>query len=310
MRDISQKPRLLRSAVATARLVSDAATVATLRQNGDPLIVARTAAIQAAKNTSHLIPYRHSAPIEFATVDFDLDDAAVDIRVELKAIHRTGVEVEALAAASLAALTLYDLLEPVASGSMLIEAVTLARSKRGTSQAKPLAGFPIRAGILVLSDSVASGAKGDASGAAIRKRLEECGVAIERQEAVADEADRIAPVLHAWCDELHLDLIVTTGGTGLGPRDVTPEVIAGLIERRLPGVEEAMRAYGQERVPTAMLSRSVAGQRGGTVLIALPGSPGAVSESLNAIMPALLHAVPVTRGEGHQGHGYAKPPAA
>ena len=92
-------------------------------------------------------------------------------------------------------------------------------------------------------------------------------------EVRADDFVVAQALLRDWCDQVKLDLVVVTGGTGLGPRDVAPEVMDSLLERRLSGVEEAMRAYGQERVPTAMLSRSRAGQRGRTLLLALPGSP-------------------------------------
>ena len=261
-----------------------------------------SAGIQAAKGTSQLIPHCHPLPIEYVGIDFTVDEEWVDIRAEVKAIHRTGVEMEALTAASVAALTLYDMLKFLGR-SMTIENVALVRKTGGKSQLKAPAGISLRAGVLVLSDTVAGGGREDGAGTLIRERLAGLGLTIEQYMILPDEIDLTIRTLRDWCDVQHLDLIVSTGGTGLGPRDTTPEAVDSLIERRLPGVEEAMRAHGQERTPYAMLSRGRAGQRGRTVLVALPGSPRAVAECLDALLPALLHAVPMMQGEGHPANG-------
>ena len=274
MRDISAKIRTLRSAKATARLNAGVEFIARLKvgdlPKGDALPIAKVAAIQAAKSTATLIPYCHPLPIEYVGVDFAFAADWVDIHVEVKSIHRTGVEMEALTAASVAALTLYDMMKMITK-DMTISEITLVDKKGGKSQLKAPQQKGFRAGILVLSDSVAAQRKGDAAGALIRERLESLDVTVERFEIMADEMEMIEQTARAWCDELKLDLVITTGGTGLGPRDVTPEALARVIERTLPGVEEAVRAHGQERTPYAMLSRGTAGQRGKTVLVALPG---------------------------------------
>ena len=156
-----------------------------------------------------------------------------------------------------------------------------------------------RAAILVLSDSIAAGNGQDQSGEVIRATLTRHDLEIAAFEIMPDDEDAIVEKLLQWCDEDALDLIVTTGGTGLGPRDVTPEAFGRVVQRDLPGVAEAMRAHGQRHNPRAMLSRSRAGQRGKTVLVALPGSAKAVTECLEVLFPAVLHAFPIIAGGGH-----------
>ena len=297
MRDLSGEPRRLRRSVGTCRLSMDEATLQRLKAGeipGDPLPAARMAAIQAAKSASQLIPQLASAPVEFAAAEFTYGEGWIEIGVEVKAIHRTGVEIEAMTAASIAALALYERLSPF-TRELELSGVRLKPGRGGYSQLP--AG--LRAGILVLSDGVSAGERADGSGAIIRERLEGLGVHIERFAIQPDELEAAHDTLRLWCDELALDLAMVTGGTGLGPRDIAPEAMDRLIERRLAGVEEAMHAHGQERTPFAMLSRGRAGQRGRTVLLALPGSPRGVAESLDALLPALLHAAPMMAGGGH-----------
>lgn len=160
-----------------------------------------------------------------------------------------------------------------------------------------LGAMVIRAGILTVSDKGARGERVDTSGAAIRELLATAGGAVERYEVVADEREEIAARLRAWADEGSLDLIVTTGGTGLGPRDVTPEATLEVIERAAPGLAEAMRAAGLRHTPMAMLTRAAAGVRGRCLIVNLPGSEKGARESLGAILPVLGHAVEMLRGE-------------
>ncbi|MEK7848411.1 MAG: MogA/MoaB family molybdenum cofactor biosynthesis protein [Chloroflexota bacterium] len=123
---------------------------------------------------------------------------------------------------------------------------------------------------------------------------------VERYEVVPDDPEANSDRLARWADELKLDLIVTTGGTGLSPRDFTPEATLKVVERLAPGLVEAMRAAGRASTPHAMLSRAVAGTRGRSLIINLPGNPRAVTEGLEAIMPALPHAIEVLRGEARE----------
>jgi len=152
-------------------------------------------------------------------------------------------------------------------------------------------------GVLTVSDKGSRGEREDLSGEAIRKKLGPLNVVIAKQDIVPDEKHLIAQMLTAWADSGQVDLIVTTGGTGLAPRDVTPEATLSIVDKEVPGFGEAMRTYGLTKVPTAMLSRALAGIRKRTLIINLPGSPKAVTECLDAILPALPHAIETLRGE-------------
>lgn len=155
-----------------------------------------------------------------------------------------------------------------------------------------------RAGILTVSDKGWRGERQDRSGEAIREVLSETGAHITNYDIVPDEKNVIAERLIKWADEGNVDIIVTTGGTGLGPRDVTPEATLSVVDRIAPGFVEAMRAESLKKTPHAMLSRAVSGTRGSCLIINLPGSPKAVRECLGSILPALPHAVETLRGQG------------
>lgn len=150
----------------------------------------------------------------------------------------------------------------------------------------------ITIGVLTISDSGAKGARQDTSGENIRAMVMQLPDAVISAGAIIpDERDQIEAMLREWSDEHHLNLILTTGGTGLAPRDVTPEATKAVIDREAPGIAEAMRAVSIQYTPFGMLSRGVAGTRGRTLIINLPGSPKAVKECLESILPVLPHAI-------------------
>jgi molybdopterin adenylyltransferase len=159
----------------------------------------------------------------------------------------------------------------------------------------------IRAAIVTVSDSVAAGTREDRSGAMLRERAEALGWRVTAQEIVPDEMDRISGVLTRLADSGQVSLILTTGGTGVAPRDVTPEAARTVIEREIPGLGEMMRAEGRKLTPFAALSRSMAGVRGRVLIVNLPGSPKGAVESLDAIVQLIPHIVDLI--EGRTGHG-------
>lgn len=292
MIDISRKITTLRIATAEAVLRIGADTLARIEAGtipkGNPFEVAKVAAAQAAKNTSDIIPYCHPLPIEFVGVDYVKEEGRIRILVTVKAIHKTGVEMEALTGASVAALTIYDMCK-FCDEAMEVESVRLLEKRGGKSDFRDTFTPPIRAAVVVINSAIAAGKKEDEGGQSIRERVRALGVEIVEYVIVAESSD-VDERIRRYCDEDALDLVLTSGGTGCTPEDTVPELTQRLIEREVPGIIEAMRSYGQDRTPYAMFSRGYAGIRGRTLIVNLPGSRRGVSESLDALLPAVLHA--------------------
>lgn len=166
----------------------------------------------------------------------------------------------------------------------------------------------MRIGILTVSDRASQGIYEDESGPALREMIEKhFGEDVDLMHIVPDEFMEIKRALQKWCDDAKLDLILTTGGTGFAPRDVTPEATRGVIEREAPGLVQAMIAASLQKTPHAMLTRMVAGIRGQTLIVNLPGSPKAACENLAVILPALPHAIELLRGKPDEHHAYENP---
>ncbi len=300
MKSVTEKINTLRIATATSTLVAKPETIVRMKENDlpkkDVLIVARVAAVNAVKKTPDLIPYCHPLPVDSVKVEFEVKRDSVIATVTVEAIWKTGVEIEALAGAQMATLTIYDMLKPVDKEMEITTTKLLSKKGGKTSFNEKLpAGF--KAAVIVSSDGTASGKREDKSGKIIKERLESFGIE-PAYEILPDEKELIQAKIKELCDEGVL-LILTTGGTGLGPRDVTVEATQEMIDREIPGIVEAARSYGQQRTPYAMLSRGLAGQRGNTIIINLPGSSNGVRESLNAIFPAILHSYKMMKGLGH-----------
>ena len=302
MRDISHKSPTLRSAVARAVLRVSPASIVAIREGrvpkGDPLCVAKIAAFQAAKQTPLLIPFCHPVPVEHVAVDFEMTDDTITATATVTSVYKSGGAGGARPAAPAAVLNIYDLLKMI-DDDMEITGVRLLEKRGGKSDWHRTAPGTLRAAVLVSSDSVAAGRKRDISGLVIRERLEREGLVIADYRILPDDEPLLEEALNGYADRDRLNLVVTTGGTGFGPRDRMPEVMRRVIDREAPGIAEAMRAYGQQRTPYAMLSRALAGIRGDTLIVNLPGSRGGVADSLDALLPHLLHAFKMLRGEGH-----------
>jgi molybdopterin adenylyltransferase len=159
--------------------------------------------------------------------------------------------------------------------------------------------MPTRIGILTVSDRVSRGAMEDRGGPAIAAALSPLEHEIVVRKVVSDDVDDIASALRTWADEFQLDAILTTGGTGLGPRDVTPEATMQICDRLVPGIAETLRAAGLNQTPQSMLSRGVAGVRGRTLIVNLPGSPRGAQEGVEILLPVLPHAAAMLGGGGH-----------
>lgn len=299
MLDITHKYPTLRTAVAEATVVVQPATMQRVKDRavpkGDPLEVARAAAVLAAKQTSSVIPYCHPIPITFVGIEFSLEDTRIIVSAMVKTLAATGVEMEAMTAAAVAALTIYDMLKML-DDTITIERLRLVKKRGGKSDFSERPERPLRAAVLVMSDTVAAGKKSDESGRMIAERLRREGIEVVEYQVIPDDQDLIALRLTGFADDLGLDLVLTTGGTGFSPRDTTPEAITRIIAREIPGLPEAIRAYGQQRTPYSMLSRAKAGLRGKTLIIALPGSRKGVAESLDFLFPAIFHAFPMIWG--------------
>ena len=153
-----------------------------------------------------------------------------------------------------------------------------------------------KAGVLTISDKGSQGRRADASGEFIRDALHKMDISVARYEIVADEEALIASTLTLWADSGEVDLIITTGGTGISPRDVTPEATRSVLEKEVPGIVELMRSSGYKKTPTAILSRAVAGVRGKCLIANLPGNPRAVEEYLILLLPVVPHAIETLQG--------------
>ena len=302
MVDITHKITTLRTAVAHAivKVGSPQTIQAILNKTvpkGDVLAVAKTAGLFAVKNTSNAIPDCHPMPIEFTGIEFECLQDSIHIEVTVKTIYKTGVEVEAMHGASIVALTMYDMLKPI-DKNIEISTVKLLHKKGGKSDYANKDYSNLSVAVIVCSDSVSKGIKEDTSGKVIVEKLQKLGLTVSNYTVIADEIEAIQNNIQKLQNQ-KTDLIILTGGTGLSHKDVTPEALIPLLDRRIPGIEEAIRSYGQERTPYAMLSRSVVGFKGDTLLMALPGSTSGAAESIDAVFPSVLHLFQILNGFNH-----------
>lgn len=302
MVDITHKISTLRSATATATvLVSHQDTIDAIVNNlvpkGNVLEMAKTAGLFAVKNTHLSIPDCHPIPIEFTSVEYEINGLTIAIIFKVKTVYKTGVEVEAMHGASIVALTMYDMLKPI-DKNIEISTIKLIEKKGGKSSFKNKFPNPIKAAVFVCSDSIFAGQKEDRSGKIIVEKLASHGIETTHYEIIPDEVDYIQDRTTKFAQD-EQQLIIFTGGTGLSPRDVTPEALEPLLESRIPGIEEAIRSYGQQRMPYAMLSRSMVGTIGNTLVLALPGSTNGARESMDAIFPHVLHVFHILKGNNH-----------
>lgn len=323
MVDVGGKATTKRSATATATFTTRPDVIALVQADGlpkaDVIATARIAGIAGAKRTSDLIPLCHQLALSSVSLDFAFTEDSIVITATAKTTGQTGVEMEALTAASIAGLTLHDMVKAVDPASVLGNIRLLEKSggKRGdwTPEAEPSAALdsaaasaapaeaaaPSRtvreqtAAVIVASTAGAAGTREDLTGPRIAAWFTAHGYAVDAVTVVAD-ADvhvAIAEVLASAPA-----VVITTGGTGLSPSDRTPEATRPHLDRELPGVAEAIRALGLTKTPTAALSRGLAGVSGGTVVVNLPGSTGGVKDGLAVLDGLLDHLVAQIAGGG------------
>jgi len=302
MVDITFKSPTLRKAIALATVkVSEQRTINMIEQRqvpkGDIFEFARAASLLAIKKTGDMIPDCHPLPIEYAAVRYAIEGLQIHIEVEVHTIYKTGVEVEAMHGASIAALVIYDMLKPI-DKQVEIGSIRLVEKQGGKSND----GIPgidsLRSAVVVCSDSVAQANKQDVSGRLLVQLLEQQGLTDINYSVVPDEAEAIRNCLEGH-QATGIDLLLFTGGTGLSDRDITPDIVAPYISRPIPGIMETARQYGQQRVKTAMLSRGISGFAGRMLVLTLPGSPNGVRESVAALFPQLFHVFQVRENIRH-----------
>jgi cyclic pyranopterin monophosphate synthase len=310
MVDVGHKKTTRRLAVASGALVMGRAAFNLLKAGklpkGDALALGEIAGVLAAKNASATIPLCHPLPLDRVHVSFSLDAKLPGVRAgcECATAAKTGVEMEALAGVTGALLAVYDLVKQV-DPKLTITDVRLDRKEggksgvyvRGAAKAAPSRPKMGPAAVITVSDRCFQKKSVDTSGPALAAGLKAMGFSAAKPVLVPDSADAIAKAVVKLSKSARL--VALTGGTGLSPRDVTPETVAPLCDRPVPGIAEALRDYGARNFPSAVLSRSFAGQRGRCLIVCLPGSRGGVEDGLAVLKDLLPHALHVIDGGGH-----------
>jgi len=273
MVNITHKSNTLRKAIATATVkVSSSQTIDLVKEKkvpkGDVFEFSRAAGLLAVKKTSDVIPDCHPLPVEFTSITYSIDGLSIFITVEVHTIYKTGVEVEAMHGAAITALTMYDMLKPVDKG-IEIGTIKLENKTGGKTSYKDELQEKLRCAVIVCSDKVASGKAIDKAGRAVIEKLAKHDITDCLYEIIPDEPVDLRSMINKLVSSDY-QLVLCTGGTGLSPRDLTPDTITPLLDREIPGIMEAARQYGQQRMPYAMLSRGVAGFIKNTLVITLP----------------------------------------
>ncbi len=309
MIDVGEKPSTRREALARGRMVTTAEVVRLLLADGlpkaDALATARIAGIAGAKRTSDLIPLCHPLPIDAVTVELRAEGSTVLIEARVSTTGRTGVEMEALTAVTVAGLTLHDMVKAVDPGATMTDVQLVEKTggshgrwTRDLVQHEPSTARAGGGRVLVVSSGAAAGTRTDTTGARIVDWLRELG--LETPEAIVVADADVAEGLRAALQE-GPEVLITTGGTGPSPTDRTPEATAALLDRALPGIAEALRA--RAGTPTAALGRGIAGLANGTIVVNLPGSTGGVDDGLAVLADLLPHLRHQIRGDADHDHG-------
>lgn len=303
MIDVSPKFKSLRYAMAEGYLHGATETFVKITNKtvpkGDVLEVARAAGMIAAKRCSEMIVFCHPIPLDWVEIRFEVETEYLKVIAEVRSVWKTGVEVEAISAVTGALLNAYDMLKPL-DQSLKLTDIQVVKKRGGESSFSDKFTEPLKAAVLVISDSTHAGTRKDKSGLIIKDFLDGQPVLVTNYEVLPDNRKLITERLCSLADTEKINIVFTTGGTGLGPRDVTPEATLDALERTIPGIVEAIRKHGKDRTPYSMLSRGEAGVRGNCVMVNLPGSSKGSLESMQALFPGLLHIFPMMEGKDHE----------
>ena len=324
MIDVGAKVETRRRAVAQGRIRMAPETLVRVREKtvpkGDVLALAEVAGIMAAKHTSDLLPLCHPLGLDAVRVSCAIDeqDSSVLVLCEASTTAKTGVEMEALVGVNAALLSIYDLVKAI--DPVLQIGDVFLRTKEGgksgnwvsplheqngrsmgekTTLPKDSSLSQVPTSVITVSDRCAAGSAEDRSGPALEKELRALGVSAVARHLVPDHAEQIAKLVSEESRRLGGGMILLTGGTGMGPRDITPEALAPLWTRVIPGIGELLRSSGARHNSMAWLSRSQGGFVGNTLVISFPGSSKAVVEGMEALRGLIPHLVHIARGGAH-----------
>ena len=299
MVDVTDKVVTTRIAKAEGKIAMLPETILAIKDNalpkGNVLTTSKIAGIQSAKKTADMIPMCHQLNLSFVDIEFDIYKDTILIRSIVKTKEATGVEMEALSAVSVAALSIYDMCKAV-DKTMVIGDIKLVKKVGGKSD--HLVEYRPKVRVITLSDSISSGEGEDRSGPILVNGFSNAGCVVDHHETFPDGSGKLVSTIQDWVEE-GLELIITTGGTGLGPRDLTIKTMKKVFDSKLPGVEQALHAYGRGKVKTAMLSRLTVGVINGAIVICLPGSTGAAKDALRVLIPTIFHSFHMLKGEKH-----------
>jgi molybdenum cofactor biosynthesis protein MoaC len=299
MVDVTDKVVTTRIAKAEGKISMLPETILAIQNDalpkGNVLTTAKISGIQSAKKTAEIIPMCHQLNLSFVDIEFEMQDNVILIKSIVKTKEATGVEMEALSVVSSAALTIYDMCKAV-DKTMIIGEIKLVKKIGGKSD--NAVEYRPNVGVITLSDSISSGQGEDKSGPILVDGFKNAGCSVDYQKVLPDGSEELVSTIQDWVNN-DVELIITTGGTGLGPRDLTIETLEKIFDSKLPGVEQALHAYGRGKVTTAMLSRLTAGVVDGAIVICLPGSTGAAKDALKVLIPTIFHSFHMMMGEKH-----------
>jgi cyclic pyranopterin phosphate synthase len=299
--DVSTKFETLREATAYGRIKLSKECIEKIKNKelpkGDCIEATKLSGIYGAKQTSNLLPFCHPITFDYVGVETEIKEDCIEVFTTIRGIARTGYEMEALTAVSVALLNIYDMCKNF-DKNMVIEEIKLLSKKGGKSQHfEDLTG--IKTAVVTVSDRASKGIYEDKSGKLAQEILNKLGSEVVFYKVVPDEAEEIIKAVKEAIEK-GADVVVTSGGTGLGPRDITPEAVSQLAVKEIKGFGEAMRIFGSRYTPKALVSRASAYVLPeGKIVLVLPGSKGAVKDYLTLLGGLIKHALKMAKGEGH-----------